>query len=62
MLAEATGATTDRAGRVVVQPDLSLPNNPDIYVIGDTALPWLTRLARASSTPVALPVAARLVQ
>ena len=37
MLADATGATTDRAGRVVVQPDLSLPNQPYIYVIGDTA-------------------------
>ncbi|WP_020468317.1 NAD(P)/FAD-dependent oxidoreductase [Zavarzinella formosa] len=37
MIADATGATTDRAGRVIVQPDMSLPNQPDIYVIGDTA-------------------------
>ena len=27
----------DAAGRVVVNPDLSVPNQPDIFVIGDTA-------------------------
>ena len=31
-------ADTDRAGRVVVEPDLSIPNHPDIFVIGDAAL------------------------
>jgi len=36
-LAEATGATVDRAGRVVVEPDLSLPGHPEISVIGDLA-------------------------
>lgn len=36
-LAEATGCTTDRAGRVVVAPDLSLPGHPEISVIGDLA-------------------------
>src|SRR5262245_33454323 len=30
-------AQTDRAGRVRVQPDLTVPGNPDIFVIGDTA-------------------------
>ncbi len=25
----------DRAGRVLVQPDLSLPGHPDVYVVGD---------------------------
>lgn len=30
-------ATADRAGRIVVAPDLSVPNHPDIFVIGDTA-------------------------
>lgn len=30
-------AEADRAGRVMVQPDLSLPNHPEIFVIGDTA-------------------------
>lgn len=36
-LAAATGAEVDRAGRVVVQPDLSLPGHPEISVIGDLA-------------------------
>lgn len=31
------GAETDRAGRVKVAPDLSLPGHPNIFVIGDTA-------------------------
>ena len=34
-LADQTGAGTDRAGRVVVQPDLTLPGHPEIFVIGD---------------------------
>ncbi len=36
-LAEATGVPLDRAGRVMVQPDMSLPGHPDIFVIGDLA-------------------------
>jgi NADH dehydrogenase len=32
------GAEMDRAGRVKVLPDLSVPGHPDIFVIGDTAL------------------------
>lgn len=36
-LAEAAGAPVDRAGRVVVEPDLSLPGHPEISVIGDLA-------------------------
>jgi len=36
-LADAAGATTDRASRVVVEPDLSLPGHPEISVIGDLA-------------------------
>ena len=31
------GAATDRAGRVEVDTDLSVPGRPDIFVIGDTA-------------------------
>lgn len=31
------GAEHDRAGRVVVGPDLSVPGHPEIFVIGDTA-------------------------
>jgi NADH dehydrogenase len=31
------GCTVDRTGRVRIQPDLSVPDHPDIFVIGDTA-------------------------
>jgi NADH dehydrogenase len=30
-------AETDRSGRVIVQPDLSLPGYPNVFVIGDAA-------------------------
>ena len=36
-LAEATGAEVDRAGRVKVLPDLSLPGHAEISVVGDLA-------------------------
>ena len=36
-LAQAVGAETDRAGRVRVLPDLTLPGHPEISVIGDLA-------------------------
>jgi NADH dehydrogenase len=32
------GAPVDRAGRVLVKPDLSIPADPSIFVIGDAAL------------------------
>jgi NADH dehydrogenase len=31
------GAPTDRAGRVEVEPDLSIPGHPELFVIGDLA-------------------------
>jgi NADH dehydrogenase len=34
---EWLGAQMDRAGRVIVRPDLTVPENPEIFVIGDTA-------------------------
>ncbi len=36
-LAAQCGASTDRAGRVQVEPDLSLPGLPEVFVIGDLA-------------------------
>ncbi len=30
-------AVSDRAGRVIVNPDFSVPDHPDVFVIGDTA-------------------------
>jgi NADH:ubiquinone reductase (H+-translocating) len=37
VLAERVGATLDRVGRVIVNPDLSVPGQPDIFVVGDLA-------------------------
>lgn len=37
LLSEATGAECDRAGRIRVQADLSLPGHPEISVVGDLA-------------------------
>jgi NADH:quinone reductase (non-electrogenic) len=37
MLAEQSGAEVDRAGRISVQPDLTLPGHPEVHVIGDMA-------------------------
>jgi NADH dehydrogenase len=36
-LAEATGATIDRSGRIDVEPDMSVAGYPDVFVIGDMA-------------------------
>jgi NADH:quinone reductase (non-electrogenic) len=36
-LAKRTNADTDKSGRIKVNPDLTIPNYPDIYVIGDLA-------------------------
>jgi len=54
ILARRTNADTDKRGRVKVKPELTIPNYPDIYVIGDLAcsldtqgkpLPALTQVA-----------------
>ncbi len=37
VLSKRTGAKLDRSGRIIVEPDLSLPNHPEIFVIGDLA-------------------------
>ena len=47
-LAEQSGAHTDRAGRVEVQPDLTLPGHPDVFVIGDMALLGLPGVAQVA--------------
>ena len=36
-LGKKLGVPVDRAGRVLVQPDLSIPNHPEVFVIGDLA-------------------------
>ena len=36
-LAALLGVPTDRAGRLKVQPDLSLPGHPEVFAVGDVA-------------------------
>jgi len=36
-LGQKLGVPLDRAGRVIVQPDLSIPGHPEVFVIGDLA-------------------------
>jgi NADH dehydrogenase len=59
ILAGRTRAETDRGGRIKVKPDLTVPNYPDIYVIGDLAaamdpngkpLPGLAQVAMQGGT------------
>jgi NADH:ubiquinone reductase (H+-translocating) len=49
-LAELTGAEHDRAGRVTVEPDLTLPGHPEVFALGD-----MIRVRGADGTPVVLP-------
>ena len=37
VVAKHTGVTLDRAGRVQVEPNLTIPGHPEIFVIGDLA-------------------------
>jgi len=36
-LGKMLGAPTDRAGRVIVEPDLTIPGHPEVFVVGDLA-------------------------
>jgi NADH dehydrogenase len=51
-VARATGAVQDRAGRIAVEPDLTLPGHPEIRVVGDVMglerLPGLAEVAMQS--------------
>jgi NADH:ubiquinone reductase (H+-translocating) len=63
------GAECDRAGRVKVGPDLSLPGSPEVFVVGDTALtlahagqpvPGIAPAAKQMGKHVAKLIAARI--
>jgi NADH dehydrogenase len=69
ILAERTGAELDRAGRVLVEPDMSIAAQPGIFVIGDLAhfahqgdkpLPGVAQVAMQSGSYVARLIKARL--
>jgi NADH dehydrogenase len=51
------GAEADRAGRVVVGPDLSVPKHPEIFAIGDTAL---ARDEKGNAAPGVAPAAKQM--
>ena len=57
-LARASGASMDRAGRVTVQPDLTLPGFPEVFAVGDMA-----RISDGASGTLPIPgVASAAVQ
>jgi NADH:ubiquinone reductase (H+-translocating) len=63
-LAERTGAATDRSGRVLVQPDCSVPGYPEIFVVGDLMalddLPGVAEVAMQSGAHAAHTIGRRL--
>ena len=63
-LAEQSGAGLDRAGRVQVLPDLTLPGHPEVFVVGDLMaldnLPGVAQVAIQGARYAARSIAARL--
>src|SRR4029079_12179620 len=49
-LADRTGAELDRAGRVAVEPDLTLPGHPEVLALGD-----MVRVRGPDGAPVVYP-------
>jgi NADH dehydrogenase len=37
LLAEKAGAEVDKEGRIIVQPDLTVPGHPELFILGDLA-------------------------
>jgi NADH dehydrogenase len=64
LLAEATGAQTDRAGHIEVLPDCTLPGHPEVFVIGDmmslNKLPGVAEVAMQSGIHAARTIQRRL--
>jgi NADH:ubiquinone reductase (H+-translocating) len=49
LLAEASGSSVDRAGRIAIQPDCTLPDHPNVFAIGDmTSLERLPGVAEVA--------------
>jgi NADH:ubiquinone reductase (H+-translocating) len=68
-LAARTNAESDRSGRIRVNPDLTIPNYPDIFIIGDLAhvvdekgapLPGVAQVAMQGGAYVAKVIRARV--
>ncbi|WP_067501858.1 NAD(P)/FAD-dependent oxidoreductase [Actinoplanes sp. TFC3] len=63
-LAAAAGAQTDRAGRIMVEPDCTLPGHPEIFAVGDMMaldrLPGVAQVAIQSGKHAADQIKRRL--
>ncbi|WP_037496245.1 NAD(P)/FAD-dependent oxidoreductase [Solirubrobacter soli] len=55
MLSEASGAETDSIGRLLVEPDLTLPGHPEVFAIGD-----MVQVRGAQALPGVAPVAMQM--
>jgi NADH:quinone reductase (non-electrogenic) len=64
MLGEQSGAEVDRAGRVAVLPDCTLPGHPEVFVVGDlmslNRLPGVAEVAMQSGYHAARTILRRL--
>jgi NADH dehydrogenase len=64
VVADAAGAETDKAGRVRVAPDCSLPGHPEVFVVGDLMalddLPGVAEVALQSGIHAARTIVRRL--
>jgi NADH:ubiquinone reductase (H+-translocating) len=68
-LVRSLGAPLDRAGRITVKPDLSIPGHPEVFVVGDAAafddetgkpLPGVAQVAIQQATYAAKTIINRL--
>jgi NADH dehydrogenase len=64
LLGEQSGAPVDRAGRISVNPDLTLPGHPEVFVVGDMInldhLPGVAQVAIQGGKYAAKEIKARL--
>jgi NADH:quinone reductase (non-electrogenic) len=64
MLADACGAEVDRAGRIKVLPDLTLPGHPEVFAVGDMTslddLPGVAEVAMQGSLHAAHTIGRRV--
>jgi NADH dehydrogenase len=64
MLADASGADTDRSGRIATLPDLTLPGHPEVFAVGDmvtlNGLPGVAEVAMQGSLHAAHTIVRRL--
>ncbi len=61
-LGKMLGAPTDRAGRVIVGPDLSVPDYPEVFVAGDLAAAKILAPAKINDGKIVPGVASAAVQ